>query len=233
MLKLIGVIVVAGGGLSLIVYQAFKYLAVKWLDARFEERLQALKHQHDKEIEELRFKISAMLDRATKLHQREFEVLPDAWSKLNDSFWNTRRLVSHIQSYPDIERMVPQQREEFIASCQLLEWQKAELRQTNEKNKVYQKYLFWNNLSDAQNNSRDAYTYLIKNGIFITDEIRAKFSAVHDLVWNALIEHQMNEENNIIPRKREQIGKLSEGEELMKELEHVVHQRLWPAETGL
>lgn len=230
-LKLIGGIVLAGGGLSLIVYQVFKHLAEKWLDARFEERLQALKHQHGKEIEELRFKISTMLDRAVKLHQREFEVLPEAWSKLNDAFWNARGLVSPMQSYPDIDRMLPQQQEEFISSCRLQDWQKAELHQTNKKNNVYQKHIFWHNLSDAQTKARDAYTYLIKNGIFINDDIRAKFTVIHDLVWNALTEHQLNEEHEIRPRQRVHIDPLlSDGEGLMKELERYVHQRLWPVE---
>jgi len=132
-LKLVGGLVVAGVSLSLIVYQAFKHLAVKWLDARFDERLQAIKHEHEKEIERLRFNISALLDRATKLHQREFEVLPEAWSKLNDSFWCTRGFVLPIQSFPDIDQMVQPQQEEFIASCRLMEWEKAEIRQANER----------------------------------------------------------------------------------------------------
>src|SRR5690242_14921631 len=86
-LKAVGAVVLAGGGMSLIVYQVFKHLAARWLESKFEERLQALKHAHGKELEQLRFRISALLDRATKLHQREFEVLPDAWAKLNDAFY--------------------------------------------------------------------------------------------------------------------------------------------------
>src|SRR5713226_6531111 len=164
-LKVIGWIVLAGGGLSLIVYQVFKQLATKWLDAKFEERQQALKHQHGQEIEQLRFKISALLDRATKLHQREFEVLPEAWSKLNDAFWNVRGFVSPMQSYPDINRMSKPQQDEFIESCPLKEWQKGELRNAQDKMKLYQEQIFWHELNDAQSKAREAYTYLIKNGI--------------------------------------------------------------------
>ncbi len=230
-LKIVGALVVAGGSLSLIVYQVFKHLAAKWLDAKFEERLQTLKHQHDKEIEELRFKISALLDRATKLHQREFEVLPEAWSKLNDAFWTVQSFVSPMQSYPDIDRMSKPQQDEFISSCRLLDWQKAELREAEDKNKLYQEQIFWHNLNDARAKARDAYTYVIKNGIFVSDDIRTKFAAIHDLVWNALIEHQMNEEHKPHPRERKQIRQLlSEGEDLMKGLERVVHERLWPVD---
>lgn len=234
LLKAVGGIVLAGGGLSLIVYQAFKHLAAKWLDARFEERLQALRHQHGKETEELRFKISTMLDRATKLHQREFEVLPEAWGKLNDAFWNVRAFVHPMQSYPDIDRMSHAQQVEFIRACRLDDWQKTELFSTEKKNDLYQKHIFWHKLSDAQEKYREAYSYIIKNGIFVNDEIRARFSAIHDLVWNALTEHQLNEEHKIRPRKRDEIGKLlSDGEGAMKDLERMVHQRLWPDDSAL
>lgn len=234
LLKLVGGIVVAGGGLSLIVYQAFKHLAAKWLDARFEERLQALKHEQQKELEQLRYKVSALLDRTVKLHQREFDVLPEAWSKLNDAYWYVRSFVSALQSYPDVDRMNPAQLEEFVSGCQLQEWQKSELREAHEKTRYYQKAIFWHKLNQANDKSRDAYTYLIKNGIFINEGLRKKFSAIHDIFWNALTEHQMNEEHDIRPRQRDQIGKLvSEGDDMMKNLERDIHERLWPSADGL
>ena len=111
LLKFVGGIVVAGGGLSLIAYQVFRLLTAQWLDARFEKRLQALKHEQQKELEQLRYKVSALLDRAVKLHQREFDALPEAWSKLNDVYWYVRSFVHPFQTYPDLDRMNPDQQE--------------------------------------------------------------------------------------------------------------------------
>lgn len=54
----------------------------KWLTKRFQGQLDALKYAQAQEIERLRAKIAALLDRATKLHQHEFEVLPKAWDLL-------------------------------------------------------------------------------------------------------------------------------------------------------
>lgn len=232
-LKLVGSIVIAGGGLSLIIYQIFKHFAVKWLDARFEERLQALKHDQQKEIEQLRYKISALLDRAVKLHQREFDVLPEAWAKLNDAYWFVRSLVSSFQSYPDIDRMNPAQLSEFIGECHLHGWQKDELKQSHKKNDYYQKAIFWHNLTDAKTKSSKAYRYLIKNGIFIKGDIRQELNLIHDLTWAALSEHEMNEAHDVIPRHRENVDKLAkEGDEKMKVLERQIHSRLWPATNG-
>lgn len=230
-LTAIGWIVVAGGGLSFIVFQVFKHLGAKWLDARFEERLQALKHEQGKEIEELRFKISAILDRTVKLHQREFEILPEAWSKLNDAFWEIRRLVSSVQSYPDVDRMPGAQLEEFLTICSFSNWQKMELRDATNKNEVYQKHIFWHHLGDAQSKANDGYTYFVRNKIFIDHEIRAQLSVIHDLMWGALSEHQSNEQHGILPRQRQKIDDfLSNGEVLLTKLEILVHRRVWPVD---
>lgn len=229
--KYVGALVLAGGGLSLIVYQVFKCLASKWLDAKFEERLQALKHQHGKELEHLKFRISTLLDRATKLHQREFNILPEAWAKLNDAFWDTRAFVHPMQSFPDIDHMTPAEKSSFIGACKLLDWQKTELSNANDKNKYFQDKIFWHKSAEIQSKVRDAYTFIVKNGIFINDEIRQQFSAIHDMIWNALTEHQLNREHDIPPLQRNEISKLiAEGEDRMKELERVIHIRLWPAE---
>ncbi|MFA5923884.1 MAG: hypothetical protein WC856_21765 [Methylococcaceae bacterium] len=234
LLKFVGEIAVVGGGLVLLVYQAFKHLAAKWLDARFDGRLEELKHEQQKELEQLRYKVSALLDRAVKLHQREFDVLPEAWAKLNDAYWYVRSFTSSIQSYPDIDRMNPAQQEEFIAGCRLQDRQKAELMQTTDKYQYYQNAIFWHKLAEANEKSSDANTYLIKNGIFINEELRQKFTVIHNLFWNALTEHQTNKQYDVLPRNHDHINRLiTDGDDLMKALEREIHTRLWPTSNGL
>ena len=232
--KFVGGVVVAGGGLSLLVYQIFKKFSVKWLDSKFDQRLQELKHEQQKDLEQMKYKISALLDRSVKLHQREFDVLPEAWSKINDAYWYVRSFVSALQSYPDVDRMGAAQQEEFIKNCQLQEWQKEELRKEQDKTGYYQKEIYWYKSSQADQKSRDAYTYLIKNGIFINEGLRGKLSEIHDIFWEALAEHQTNEEYGVRPRSDKKIEKLNkEGDGLMKALEREIHERLWPSSSGL
>ena len=61
-------------------YAFFQFLGRRWLEARFAERLEKFKHDQNQEIERLRYRINALMDRTTKLHQHEFEVLPKCLS---------------------------------------------------------------------------------------------------------------------------------------------------------
>ena len=64
----------------------FKLLASKWLENKFDKRLEDHKHKLENEREELKFKINSLLNRVTKIHEKEFEVLPIAWEKLDKLF---------------------------------------------------------------------------------------------------------------------------------------------------
>ncbi|HEY2676428.1 MAG TPA: hypothetical protein VGI65_05630 [Steroidobacteraceae bacterium] len=227
-LALIGYVVVGGGGLSLIVYQVFKHLGSKWLDARFDERLQDLKHEQAQEIERLRYKISTLLDRATKLHQREFEVLPEAWAKLNKAFWKASAVVSPFKETPDLNRMGDTHREEFIAKSRLQDWQKDEVRNSEDRTAKYEEMEFLHVLADAKGACTESSRYLGMQGIFVEPELRKKMDRLNSLIWNALMEAQTN--TQIQMRERDQAGALrDEGERIRDELQTAIQHRIWPA----
>ena len=220
-----------GGTITALSLWLFKLFGEKWLDNKFAERLQAFKHEQQKEIEHLRFEINKLFDRTTKLHQREFEVLPEAWSLLAESYHTVKGLTAGFQSYPDIDRMSAAQMEDFLSKCQLENWQKDELRNAGDKNRYYQDAIFWYRLWDARKTSRGSAIFVLKNGIFMPPALKEKFDQVDELGWAALVEHELNKQHNFRPAQRDALTKfLKEGEPLMKELEAAVKQRLWSSE---
>lgn len=108
----IGTVVVAGGGLSAIAYGLFRFFGERWLNTKFEERLAAYKHAQQKELEHLRLEINSLLDRNVKLHQKEFDILPQAWSLFNDAFWQIDGIWG-FKSYADVKLLSPEKLEEF------------------------------------------------------------------------------------------------------------------------
>jgi hypothetical protein len=134
--------------------------------------------------------------------------------------------------YPDLDKMSQLQLDEFISCCPLPEWQKSALWEEKDKNTPYTKYIDRYKFNDARSKAVEAYSFTIKNGIFLPNDIRTKFTVIHDLIWKALNDHRMivNHEqlpDHIISRLREFPTK---GEDLMKELERLVHERIWPAD---
>ena len=230
-LEILGLIGLAGAAFGGLLYKALQRYAQKWLDARFEERLAAYKHEQQKELEQLRFKISALLDRTVKLHQREFEVTPEAWSKLNDAFWKTMSLVSPFKEYPDLARMTDEHFLEFVETCQLGNWEKNELKKLliGDRNKYYRDHVYWPRLNDTRNIVREANVYLMRNGIFLRPDIKNKFTRLTEMVWGALLEDEFHQQNpDIRPETRDKRDLLrNQGEELLKKLESKVHTRLW------
>ena len=159
-------------------------------------------------------------------------MLPEAWAKLNDAFWQARSTVSSMQQYPDIDKMTPAHQVEFIEGCVLQNWEKDELKGTNKKTEYYRTHSRWYNLTEAQNKSRDAHVFILKNGIFFNEEIRKAFQEIDDLVWDAIVEHKLNVEDDMRPAPRENIGALAQkGDQLLRNVEAKVRERLWPKDN--
>ena len=138
----VGAFVIAAGGFTAISLLAFKLLGERWVGNEFAKRLETFKHEQQKEIEQVKFQINRLFDRATKLHQREFEVVPKAWNLLLNARRRTDALTAALQSYPDLSRMSSLQRSEYIETCDLENWQKEELKGSSDMNKYYQDAIF-------------------------------------------------------------------------------------------
>lgn len=211
-------------------YWFFKKLGASWLETKFAEQLEAYKHKQQKELEHLRLQINTLFDRTTKLHQREFEVLPEAWAKLTDAYWKTLGFISPIKEYPDLSRMSDEYFIEFVDTSQLLQSEKEELKRQDgqDRNTFYTRHIYWARLMDTRTPVTEAHIYILKNGIFLPAEIKTKFIALSDLLWEAVMENQFYKQHeDIRPQKRDKQDAVRErGEGLLKDLESVVSRRL-------
>lgn len=225
----IGAIVTIGGGLVYITYQVFKALGSKWLEQQFAKQLEAFKHEQQVQIEHLRHRINSIFDRTVRLHQAEFEVLPEAWSRLYKSFHNTRAFVAWISSEPDLDAMNAAHLDEFLASSPLMAWQREELRNAKNKTTDYSKAMYFHRLHDIRNDYYEFNRYLMTKGVFLPPEIDARFHTLSDIVWEAIIEKQAREEvkgmgGPLQTDKRDRLN--DEGMRLMNDLRTVVQNLL-------
>jgi len=224
-------VVGVGGGFSAITYFALKKLADNWLDEKFKNRLQELVHTQNKEIERLRSELTTSFDRATKLHQREFEVLPLVWDEVHEAFWSTAALVSSFQSYPDLNRMKEQQLLAFLEKCELEPWQKDELRTSSDPNTEYRQYSLWLQLHHANRARHSALNKISRHAIFLDNAMKEQLLGILRRLNGALIQH---ESNNVGPKPRpsERLATdidwvKQQGRVELDEIEATIRHRLW------
>ena len=141
--EFVGKVVAVGGSAALIAHGVFLAVGKKWLENHFAERLEAYKHEQAKELEELRFRINAQFNRITKIHDKEIEVLPEAWRRLLKATAQLQFFIAPGRQYPALDRMTPQQFEEYLAGTNFMDWEKEELRSSDQK---LQKYLRLHNI---------------------------------------------------------------------------------------
>jgi hypothetical protein len=115
----------------------WEWLGKKWVEQHLGERLEKFKTDRQKELEGLKSEQQKDLERLrhllssriSKIHEKEFEVLPKAWLALNRGMYFSKAMAE-----------------------------------------IY--------VDDAKEKQRIFYNYLIENRIFMTFDLRKKFSAL-------------------------------------------------------
>ncbi len=215
----------------LFAWGAFQWLGKKWLENQFAQGLERFKHEQSQEIERLRYRINALMDRTTKLHQNEFEVLPELWDKLGIAMSEAHAFTSRHQSYADVDAMTLDHFNEFISGLEFAEWQKSELTflEKGKRGAKYQKFDFWRKHHKANLAHAEFHNYLASKGIFVPAELKAKFKAAGEMMRDAITERRLQEEMPVLgPGRFEKGDRLqSEGAKLLNEIEADVQARLW------
>jgi hypothetical protein len=178
--KLLAAMLIAGGGGVAIAYKAFQRFGEKWLDARFRERLEKLKHEQQKEIENIRQQVQWHFSRVSKIHEKEFEVLPRAWFLLHEAHGWAGDLVSRLRQIPDFQNMSDPMLQEFVAASKLSEHDKQRVlsARRQDRHKYYSDAMSWIDLSAAEEAQRVLNNYLIENRIFMPAKLADAFRLV-------------------------------------------------------
>ena len=153
--------------------------------------------------------------------------MPEAWSKLVTAFNSIKVFTHPFQSYADVARMTNQELDEFLDDSELTKAQKDDIRNSGDRNKTYQEVIFWHRLAKVQNDFRTHNVFLLKNAIFMPSAMKAKFTAISDLAWDALMEHKINHEMKTW-KERPRLQKFEKlGDDMLLELETEIQKRLW------
>ena len=179
----IGVFVLA---LGLAAFLAFRYVATKWLDRKFAEQLEGFKHQQNKDIEEYKYKVNSLFDRSVRLHQNEFETLPEAWRKAVEAFYRAQQATSGLKSYAAVSGMQETKLRTILDRMSFTQDVIDDIIRAPDIQAEYVKRLDLLELSEADSKIREFRIYLKQYGIFIRPEIESKFEQLDNLINRAM-----------------------------------------------
>lgn len=198
----------------------------KWLTKRFQGQLDALRHAQAQEIERLRAKIATLLDRATKLHQHEFEVLPKAWDLLTIAIGSVGGVTAIYREGVDPGAMLPEDLEILLRESPLEEHHKQAVRDASrfDKPRVYGDYMDRYQFNEAQRDAQTFHNYIIQHGIFIEPTILEKLTEALR-TWKIIF--QMPDHRPWpVSQTHEHVTRASD---LSKEIDLLISDRLWSA----
>jgi len=176
-----------------VAYGLFKYFGKKWLDNLFEEKLIELQHQQDIQMEQYRFEINSLFNRIIKVHEKEFEVLPTIWDKLQNALGRVMNLTNPFQEYPDLNHINQDELEDFLDNVDFSTSQKKKIIEAADKNQIYLELIFWVRFSEVQKSVYDFHNYLLFNKIFLNKSLFENFSKIDNSLMNALQERELSE----------------------------------------
>lgn len=220
-------VIAAGGTAGLVTFGLFRWLGQKWMEDRFAKRLEAYKHKQNLELEHFKQEVNALFRRITKIHDKEFEVLPIAWQKLMDAFGNVSAIVSIYQEYPDLNRMSAPHFQEFLEGSKLSQSHREEILEARDKNTVYQRIIYWYRFNDANKFVAEFHNYLLYNKIFLSSDLFLKFSEIDRLLSSALLDSRLATESEDSKMQSKAYKDIKEqAEPIMMEIERLVQERL-------
>jgi hypothetical protein len=224
---ILGKLIIYGGGAVSIAYAFFVFLGKKWIDNKFAAKLEEYKTAQNKELEDFKYKINTLFNRAVNIHEKEYDVLPTAWTKLHDAKDYISSLVSPLQSYPDFLRLTEAEIKSLLKGYKWEDHQIYSLINAHDKNEYFQERIFCQRVGEAQSKFYEFHSYIVRNRIFLSAELKEQFNRADDLMWDALITRKVGEEAKNYTMNYEAYKKLKENiDAIITSIEKLVQERL-------
>lgn len=222
----LGAVLAVGGGIAAVAFGLFRWFGAAWLDQHFKLRLDALKHEQQKEIEHLRHEINSLYSRVSKVHEKEFEVLPEAWRLLNEAYGALYQAISPIREELDLNSLSGDQFEEFLKSSELPPSAQTELRSSQDRFQTYARMRRQIERNQARRARMLLNNYLSVNSIFLTCDLRKQLKEVNLALGGILIDEEIGMEAKDAKLRQSASTALGNIPQMVETIEAAVQKRL-------
>lgn len=221
-------VLAAGVAGALLLWPLFKRLADKWLDKHFASQLEELKHEHQKELENVKHTIQSTFSRVVKVHEREYEVLPKAWFMLHVAYGSAQTAVARLKTRPDFWNMSDGDVEELLKRSKLLPHQQDVVRTYSpaDRQVYFSERMSELELQEAVDKRKEFNNYLIEHRIFMTKELADLLDVLSESIVHGLDDYAIGTKHGDHKLISDGIEKITSSEKRLPEVQKLIQERL-------
>jgi hypothetical protein len=177
----VGQLVIAGGGGAVVAYGIFKFLGKSWIE-----------NQLAKDLERAKSEISIHATRRMKLHDKEYVVFPELWSRLNKANGSLDRAIISLRGIPNFRSMKDADVNDWLNRSYLSEEEKLYFNEQEDKGRAYGNILGKRDLNQVDQDLAKFKRYLQNNRIFLSPEIKEKFDQIYSQISESCTAKEMD-----------------------------------------
>lgn len=227
-IQLIGIASVGAAAAAAI----FVFFGKRWISHLFAKELEQEKAELTKQLEQAKSEISFYAAKRLTLHNKEYDVFPEIWSRLSDAKSALQNSLMEFRSMPDIDRMTKDDLKAWIVGIDIDEDEKNAIIGSNERMKLFNRILDYRRLRDAEEKFHEFQDYFQKQRIFLSPDVRGKFDEIKGLLrkaWAAkTTDVRLNGQGSQDFFSKALDIFNDEVEPLMKEIEDIIQGKLFP-----
>jgi hypothetical protein len=203
------------------------------VERKFKEQLandeRDFKRAQDQEIEAVRHRFSALVDRKIKLNNQEFEILPRIWLQMSKSYGSVGTVTSRLRTAaPNVANMDIDKWKAFVGDLKTTPSDESVLLASTGQDRqarfelAYERHRFFEARLEWANNA------LIDDALFIPDDIMEKMRNFDNLIQGAVLEREINfEMGNQFANFKHADALSSQGLTAANEIREMIQSRLW------
>ena len=192
-----------------------------------------IKYQFNKNLEQAKSEISFYATERLSLHNKEYEVFPEIWSRLIDAEVSLQAALMEFRTMPDLNSMEDDNFKKWLGRIDLEDDEKDAMLEADDRMSLFNRILDRRHLRKAEEAFLEFQMYLQKNRIFLSPEIKERFDKIKDLLrkaWAArTTDVRLQGQASHVDFLDKALDILNdEVEPLMLEIENIIQGKLFP-----
>jgi hypothetical protein len=201
-------------------------LGGKYIDHRFNEKLEEIRTEQQRAVTRLRSQLDQLLDRGIRANEKEFNATVLVWEKLIAAYIATNICAVGFMQYQDLNKATSEEVDSFLSKTDFSEDQRMGVISSADKNRAYTNQVRRIDISKAEHAIYEARISLMRESIFIEDAIKKRISEEIDLYHGARIEKWMNLQNDMRVPEEKTLKLVTDGLTNLSQIESMLRDRL-------